>query len=152
MKQNVRRRRCPCCRELFVPDPRNLERQKFCPAAACRKASKLASQLLWRAKPENKDHWRGPAEVKRVQEWRKEHPKYWKPAGTKRGRGTLQDDCIPTEPLLIGLIAEVAGSTLQDDIGAACRYLVAKGREILSRQTQTGPSAVASARKPISKA
>lgn len=171
MKRTHRRRRCPHCKKLFIPDPRSRDRQRFCYAAACRKASKVLSQQRWLAKPENQDHWRGPSEVRRVQEWRKEHPDYWK-RGTRR-RGTLQDDFraesalaksrkrirklaplqddfLPDDPLLAGIIASLAGSTLQEDIAATCRRLIAVGRDILRRKTTA--EAVSSAPKPLNPA
>jgi hypothetical protein len=52
-------RKCLCCCELFRADPRNLHHQKYCSKAACRKASKAASQRRWLAKAENRDYFRG---------------------------------------------------------------------------------------------
>ena len=45
-----RRRKCKCCRSLFVPDPRNLRHQGYCSLPSCRAASKAASQARWLAK------------------------------------------------------------------------------------------------------
>jgi hypothetical protein len=67
-------------------------------------------------------------EVKRVQAWRKAHPGYWK---KNSQRVALQDDCLPRDPLLLGLISTLANSTLQEDIAATCRHLINKGGEIL---------------------
>jgi hypothetical protein len=136
--------RCACCEQLFFPDPRSRHRQKFCPEPACRKASKAASQRRWRS------YWRGAEQVERVQLWRKTHPHRRKRALqedcprdspgkiAKSGIGAapLQDDCLPQNPLLVGLIAALAGSALQEDIATACRQLIAKGREILRRQSK----------------
>ena len=55
----ARRRKCLCCGELFRADPRNLRHQRHCGDAACRKASKAASQRRWLAKSENHDYFRG---------------------------------------------------------------------------------------------
>jgi hypothetical protein len=104
------------------------------------------SQLRWRTKPENQDYWRGAQQVERVRGWREAHPEYWKRVA-REGRSTLQDDCVPENPLLVGLVATIARSTLQDDIVAACRRLVAKGRAILDKQTTARSQAVESARK-----
>jgi hypothetical protein len=164
-----RRRRCHHCEKLFSPDPRSNYRQKYCSAPACQKASKLLSQQRWRAKAENKGYWVGPEEVRRVTAWRKANPQYWKRPARRRGgtlqddcraentdskgvsRGEkeapLQDDCIPDDPLLAGVIATLAGSTLQEDIAAMCRRLVAVGSEILRRQTTAGD--VSTAPKPF---
>ena len=51
-------------------------RQLYCIKTSCRKASKVASQVKWLAKPENVDHWKGAENVQRVQEWRKANPGY----------------------------------------------------------------------------
>lgn len=74
MKKN-RRRRCLGCHKLFRCDPRT-RGQKYCPAPACRAASKKASQQRWLQKPENQDYFRGPQHVARVQAWRAAHPDY----------------------------------------------------------------------------
>jgi hypothetical protein len=142
--------RCACCEQLFFPDPRSRHRQKFCPEPACRKASKAASQRRWRSKPENQDYWRGAEQVERVQLWRKANPHRRKRVlqedcprdavvkivKSDTEAAPLQDDCLPSNPLLVGLIAALAGSALQEDIAAACRQLIAKGREILRRQSR----------------
>ena len=46
-------RKCMSCGEFFLPDHRSGERQRYCCAAACRRASKAASQASWLAKPPN---------------------------------------------------------------------------------------------------
>lgn len=148
-----RRRRCLCCKELFLPDPRSRYHQRFCSKVACQKASKALSQARWRAKPENQDHWRGPQEVQRIQSWRKAHPGYWKKQA-RQARSTLQEDCstqsVETEqlnpklsptplqedcfiqdPLTVGLISMLTSSTLQEDIASTGRRLIARGYEIL---------------------
>ena len=71
-----RLRRCAHCGQPFTPDARNAHHQRYCPAPACRLASKRASQNKWLAKPENRDYHRGPAAVARVQAWRRAHPGY----------------------------------------------------------------------------
>jgi len=78
------RRKCKCCHELFRPDPRNHRHQIHCSAAACRAASKAASQARWLAKPENQNYFRGPVHVARVQTWRSRHPGYWVGGGGGR--------------------------------------------------------------------
>ena len=40
-------RKCMSCGEFFIPDHRSGERQRYCSAAACRRASKAASQAAW---------------------------------------------------------------------------------------------------------
>ena len=49
-----------------------------------------------------------------------------------RGRPrTLQDDCLTQEPVFVGLISMVTGSTLQEDIAATTRQLLLRGPNIL---------------------
>ena len=69
-------RKCMSCGEFFIPDHRNGERQRYCGAAACRRASKAASQAAWLAQPRNHDYFSGPVHVARVQAWRAAHPSY----------------------------------------------------------------------------
>ena len=75
-------RKCLCCQEFFLPDYRNADRQRYCPAAACRRASKAASQAAWLARPDNADYFRGPVQVRRVQGLARGKPRLrsWPPA------------------------------------------------------------------------
>lgn len=160
------RRKCRCCRELFLPDYRNRERQVYCSKPSCRPVSKAASQRRWLRKAENRNHFRDAENVRRVQQWRKAHPGYWKTEQRKQNQGqvpdlqllnpeqgscnapappirTLQDLCITQQPAFVGLISMMTGSTLQDDIDRTARQLLAKGRDILglvSPEKSTQPS------------
>ena len=78
MAKRTSRRNCACCHALFVPGKYNAWHQEYCTKAGCRKARKAASQNKWLAKEENHSHFRGPTNVLRVQEWRKNHPGYWR--------------------------------------------------------------------------
>jgi len=150
MKPKRRRRRCLCCRNLFVPDPRNRHHQRFCSAELCQGASKALSQKRWLAKPENKEQWRGSANGQRVDSWRKAHPQYWKrspkikPVALQdictsypvdyqsvKPNLALQEDSFAQHPLVVGLISMLTASTLQEDIALTHRRLIAKGHEIL---------------------
>jgi len=156
--KRIEKEKCRNCRRLFVPDPRNRNRQKYCSSPPCRKASKSASQKKWLRKPENKDHFKGPENVQRVQEWRRKNPGYWK---RSKSRIALQDPLIlePTEntgkkqqihantlqdfltaqsPVIIGLIANFIGSPLQDDIANALLAMQQSGQDILYMQTKGG--------------
>jgi len=147
-------RKCRCCKEFFAPESRNAYHQFYCSKPECRSASKAESQRRWLAKPGNRDHFCGNAHVRRVQEWRKAHPGYWKKnsvppkppepvaaQGVAPGRvlvtqapqssGTLQDVCLADHPVFIGLISMLTQSTLQEDIASTTRKLEAKGRDIL---------------------
>ena len=74
--RRTRRRRCPCCQELFSGDPRTRAQQRYCSKPACRQASKRASQSRWLAKPENQQYFCGPQHVSRVRVWREANPGY----------------------------------------------------------------------------
>lgn len=149
--RSVSRRRCLNCSELFTPDFRNRTRQGYCQTAACRKASKKASQARWLAKPENRNYFRGPANTERNRRWRETHPGH-----RKRSRAAVvqQDPCStqpldhqrakvsqtspvqqdPFElqlPLFVGLIANLTASTQQDSIEQSVRRLHLLGREVL---------------------
>lgn len=153
MMRQRRRRRCLCCKDLFLPDPRSRYHQRFCSKAECQKASKALSQARWRAKSGNQNYWRGAEEVERVRSWRKAHPGYWKTT-TPQAQGTLQEDCpaqtvepeqlnlklapaplqedsLTQHPLMLGLISMLTTSTLQEDIASTRRRLIARGHEIL---------------------
>ena len=153
MKTQKRRCKCLHCKELFLPDYRNRDRQCYCAKPECRRISKLRSQEGWLGKPENQKYFRGPSNVVRVQEWRKSHPGYWKRSGTtpqvalqaacsqqllvskevtpNNLARTLQDLCSLQAPLFVGLISMLTGGTLQDDIAVTTRQLVTKGHDIL---------------------
>ena len=150
----LRRRKCRFCQDLFVPDYRNGHHQRFCSKEDCRRASKAASQRAWVGKSCNQDYFRGLENTQRVQQWRKEHPGYWKRKASERkstqavfnqpvnheqsscnvppqSSRSLQDVCLTEHPAFIGLISMVTGSTLQEDIVSTSRRLVARGRDIL---------------------
>lgn len=122
------RHQCLCCHDYFEPDPRSRYHQKFCSKPACRKASKALSQQRWLGKRDNRNYWKGVEQVERVRAWRKRNPRYWKQSNYS---SQLQDDSIPADPLVLGLVATLAGSTLQEDIVITCRHLVRKGCDIL---------------------
>ena len=149
-KQNA----CQGCGEDFVPDVRNRGRQKYCPKHGCRAAAKAARQRRWREQPQNQDYFRGAWNVERVRQWRAAHPGYWR-THRRRLADALQDAlmaqafvpaqepvdprCLALQdalkcqgPVLIGLIAHLADSALQDDIAVATRQLLQRGQDILS--------------------
>jgi len=143
------RRKCRGCSKLFRPDPRNRRHQRYCSEPVCR----AASQARWLAKPENQDYFRGPINVARVQVWRSRHPGYGR--GVRRTGAALQE-ASPTRPVdstalkadltrwplqevltahpavLIGLIAHIVGTPLQDDIVRVTGRLLQLGQDILS--------------------
>ncbi len=160
MNEKTKKKKCRHCRRLFVPDYRNREKQNYCKKNPCRKASKAASQKKWLSKPENKDYFRGPDNVERVQEWREGTPEYWKrtnrltalqdhltPQLTENKENNSQIDAQPQKhalqellmtqsPVIIGLISNLTGSALQEDIANTLLSMQQFGQEILFPQTQ----------------
>jgi hypothetical protein len=152
--------KCLCCGDKFTVDVRNRGRQKYCVKKACRAAGKAARQRRWLGKPENREYFRGPVHVERVRAWRADHPGYWR--ASRRDPGVaLQDALIPQlfeqtdkiedpsvlalqdalsaqGPVLIGLIAHLSDSTLQDDIASTARGLLQLGQDILARKVRDG--------------
>ena len=113
-------RKCMSCGEFFIPDHRKGERQRYCCAAACRRASKAASQVAWLARPLNNDYFSGPVHVARVQAWRAAHPGYSR--GRARPSRALQDLLTPQVPDAIEECADrveaPAAVALQDLLNA----------------------------------
>ena len=160
MDGKTQKKKCRHCRQLFVPDHRNREKQGYCEKAPCRKASKAASQKKWLSKPENKDYFLGPDNVERVQQWRKNNLEYWKRTNRSTAlqdhlapqtteikednsqidaqpkKHALQDLLMAQSPVIIGLISNLTGSALQDDIANTLLRMQQFGQEILFSQTQ----------------
>lgn len=152
----IKRKRCRHCNALFIPDHRNRDRQNYCRLPECRDASKAASQQKWLDKPENQDYFRGPENVKRVQRWRKGNPGYSKrkskidpeplqdPLNRQHADKTLNNcefadcalqDLLNVQPsVIIGIIAQLTGYALQDDIAMAVRRMQQFGNDILNLQ------------------
>ena len=149
----IRKRKCKNCHAIFLPDPRNINRQRYCSKKECRKVSKKASQRKWLNQPQNRDYFRCSVNTRRVQQWREAHPKYW-----RRSASALQDplfkepaditkdnidfansalqDLLNVQPLvLLGLIAHFTGTALQDDIDFTLRRLQQLGRDIAHQYT-----------------
>jgi hypothetical protein len=157
--KSLKKKRCRHCRKLFWPDSRNGDRQHFCSKPECRKASKADSQKRWVEKPENQDYFLGPKNVERVQDWRKIHPGYWLEKSPKMitalqeslkqqpvdnnidtaklGSVALQD-IIKAQPLvLLGLISNITGIALQDDMAITIRRLLQLGLDIANPSTHS---------------
>lgn len=167
-------RKCMSCGEFFIPDARNGDRQRYCCAADCRRASKAASQATWLARPPNSDYFSGPVHVARVQAWRAAHPGY--SLGRVRPSRALQDPLPPQvpdaivecanrarapetpatvalqdllnaeSPLLAGLVAHLFQPALQDDMASTTRRLVQLGRDVINGRCGEGDQATTSAR------
>jgi hypothetical protein len=153
MRRPLTKRKCKHCQTFFTPDPRSAKRQRYCAQPACRQASKAASQHRWLQKPGNRDYFTGPTHVERVRQWRRAHPGYWRRQGAHTPNA-LQEDLTPQEvqkqPLegaltphalqdafflqpavVVGLIAQLTGLSLQEDIAMTTRRLQQLGRDIL---------------------
>lgn len=153
-RKRINKRKCQVCKEYYFPDFRNVRHQKTCSKRECRKARRAASQHKWSRKPENRDYWKGPHHVKRVQNWRKQNPGYGAKTKPRKPPSSLQDDCFPElahnkedtslimnpplqdllieqHALIVGLISLISGSTLQDDIGQQTREILQRGQDVL---------------------
>ncbi len=153
----IKKKKCKNCRRLFPPDHRNKTRQRYCNRPACKKASKAASQKKWSSKSENRDHFCGPVNVQRVQDWRKANQGYWKRNRSKpvnalqdplepqqlenrNNNGhfaniALQDSLTVQPAVIIGLIAQITGSTLQDNIAETFLRMQQLGQDVLSLES-----------------
>lgn len=151
---------CINCNELYLPDARNRYHQKYCSKPQCRKASKRDAQQRYLRSEKGSECFSGEYNKRRVREWRKAHPGYWKrkkvqPAeppvalqdilnpqviekydSSEISRNdALQDLCFLQPALIIGLISTLTGATLQDDIATTSRRLIDSGRDILGKTT-----------------
>ena len=104
-------------------------------------------------KRENRNYFKGADNVKRVQEWRKKNPGYWRRSHnalqddspekhaidqedtTKLTEGALQDLLTAQSAVLVGLIATFTGDTLQDHIASTARNMQQLGNDILQSST-----------------
>lgn len=147
------KRKCLCCKEFYLPDNRNLRHQRYCSRTTCRKESKAQSQLRWLQRPENQNYFRGPENSRRVKEWRKRNPGYWRKKKTfvqvplqevcqeqvapneevisEKRSDTLQEVLLMQPAVVVGLISMMTGNSLQEDIVATARVLIRKGQDIL---------------------
>ena len=113
MRRPLSQRKCKHCQTFFAPDPRSARRQRYCSKAACRQASKAASQPRWLQKPGNRNYFTGPTHVERVRQWRKAHPGYWRRQGS-RVPHALQEDLAPQETQKQQLDNGFRANALQD--------------------------------------
>ena len=133
MTRRIKRRKCKHCGMLFLPDPRNATRQRYCSKPECRKASKASSQNRWLQKPENQDYFRGPDNVERVQCWRKAHPGYWRQR-SKNKPTALQDSLNLQLTENNDNRDDFVSLALQEDIAMAARRMQQLGNDILNTQ------------------
>lgn len=150
--------KCLCCKQVYIPDPRNCFHQRYCPKPECRRASKRASQRKWRAKSHyTRDNVK---EAARVRAWQQANPGYWKRRKKRsavlrailitqapENKGDAAQDISPRspvlreisimqDPLFVGLIAHLTGSSYVDDIAAAANRFSARGQALLGETTK----------------
>jgi hypothetical protein len=161
MAHPIQNYNCQNCKRVFHPDYRNVTRQRFCSKPECRHASKVDAQQRWRQQPDNLDYFKGSVHVERVQQWRREHPGYWRRQAPEASTepdalqeiltaqemetqslqegienpepDALQDSFFLQPTVLVGLIAQISGLALQEDIASMVRRLQQLGRDILDR-------------------
>ena len=165
------RRKCKSCLKLFRPDPRSRDSQQYCSAPLCKRASKIASQARWLGKPENQGYFRDPWHVARVREWRRRKRSSWrKPSGAGaalqdvrtaepvdvanktdvRAISRLQEIITEQPAVVIGLIAHLVGTPLQDDILHAARRLLRLGQDIIAASEARSADAIARPNRRVS--
>jgi hypothetical protein len=162
MAKKRRRTSCQClsCKRPFVPDVRSRGRQKYCPNKVCRAVGKALRQQRWASKKENRDYFKGPDNAARVRAWQRLHPHYWKNTSryrlrtlqdvdgvqvpkrqSKKADLPLQDALRAQDHVLVGLIAHVSESTLQEDIAFTARRLLQIGQQVLANEKSHGSRA-----------
>jgi hypothetical protein len=141
-------RKCPHCEGFFVPDARNRKRQRHCAKEPCRRASKAASQRRWVSQPGERGllPWRRQRSagaglaggafrlLEKAPEERSRGLTRGLPgatrserAGSDTGRRSgLTRRLAAATPLVTGLIAHLAGVTLQEDIATMTGRLLAR--------------------------
>ena len=146
--KSVLRRKCKHCRKFYHPDPRTQHHQGYCSSKACRRASKAESQHRWLAQPANQNYFRGPDQVARVQVWRKQHSDYWKKrckngvalqemisaqvVDHQEDNKKLLQEIISLQPVaMVGLISQLTGYALQEQIVTQLRQYHTRGQMIL---------------------
>lgn len=149
-------RKCLHCHTFFKPHPCSKGRQKYCSNSDCQKARKRVSHQKWLKKPQNQNYFRGSDNVRRVQQWRAKNPGYSRKRNSTVGNAStlhaplmmqasdnkekkvdlkpepLQDVLMAQPFVLIGLIAHLTGSALQDDIVQTSRKLQQLGEDFLN--------------------
>ena len=166
MAKKRRRTSCQClnCKRLFVPDVRSRGRQTYCRSKVCQAAGKALRQQRWTSKKANRDYFKGPDNAARARAWQRLHPDYWKNTSRYRLR-TLQDVDgvqVPERPrkkadlalqdalraqdhVLVGLIAHMSESTLQEDIAFTAQRLLQLGQQVLTKEKNHGSRAMGDA-------
>ena len=147
---SVAQRSCCICHNLFIPNKFSGNRQVVCSREPCRKAVKKQRQADWFSR--NPDYFSGPENVERVRQWRQKkaqeraavptEQKPPDPPSTQKAescntpeptKGVLQVSARPTEPVIMGLLAFLSGSMLQDEVHNLYSQCSRRGGELLGR-------------------
>jgi hypothetical protein len=144
-----RKIRCKNCGNYFYPDKYNYIHQKYCSRNECRKASRRASSKNYRQKKSNNLSFR-QTESARVKVWQSKHRVHIKNSKKsckkdvakpelrdfaqveklKKEVVHLRDFANLQSIVLQGVISQLTGCGLRDDIGAFIRRIYDKGRDI----------------------
>jgi hypothetical protein len=108
-------RNCLSCSRRFTIDPRNDHHQTYCPDAPCQRQRRALAQQGRRASRSVESRREEVGATSRLQ------------AGVK----PTEADWHVKDPMFIGLILMLTGSTNVEDIQAVCRRLQERGRNIL---------------------
>ena len=139
---------CAHCGHRFNINPRVGTRHRFCAKPECMRASHAHARKRWLRKNGGRKYFGGKQNTDRVRTWRDQHPRYWRRKSriqrskrngfvlTKRLSSVLRyvalQDTIDTHlALIIGIISQVSGATLQDTIARELRRLMLRGHAIL---------------------
>jgi hypothetical protein len=153
-----RRRKCKCCRRLFVPDPPNLRHQCSCSQPLCREKP----QAKPAGSPDPEPGLRPRARPRRPRQGLASAPSRLLAQGLapptafkdvsiaqalgskgKTGdfvRSPLQDLLTAQPAVLIGLIAHLVGTPLQVDIARTTDRLLRLGQDILAMSERPAPA------------
>ena len=166
------RRKCKCCRRLFRPDPRSRRHQRYCSEPPCSPAEPRARpQVRHAGSPSQRTRVTSatPGTSYGSAPGRSRHPGYWRKP--RRCATALQDvsraqsidseaktanfvrsplqDLITAQPaVLIGLIAHLVGTPLQDDIVRTTDRLLRLGQDILAMSQGPAAAPALTARRP----
>lgn len=105
MAQKIKRRKRKHCGKFFLPDSCNATRQRYCSKPECRKAT---CPGYWRRKQENRSTMLQDPLNQQVPENNHNKADFISHA--------LQDSSILQPGVFIGLIAQLTGYALQEDI------------------------------------
>jgi len=142
-KKRRRARTCCHCRQPFHPDFRNRDKQRYCSAPECRKASKRAAHQRWLNKPQNRTYHRDYHRLKSEltdspeQKSLKDHcptkPPDYQPLKACLSDLEFKDRCSPELLLILGLIAQLNAESTpalsQDHMAHVCRLYYRLGCE-----------------------